>query len=253
MTPTYRILERVSMASLTGYQFVDSLTATAIGQSLNVFAFSATEPDVQYPGSPNPSGFYIFKTFPSFQATVLASDPNGGYLPLQFDASATASGSAVPLFVSSASPLANGLATVRARLLDANTGLPGAWALLDLSRGGQTWTGLADESGSVVVLLPYPEPVHFGVSSISGGTPVPLNKQRWTFSVAVRYHRWPDLRSIPRTPRLSDLNLLPLGRLWNEPSATTPFGLATLEYGNELILRSRDTSEHETSVLLLTP
>ena len=253
MISAYRVLERVKMVSPTGFQFVDDVTGAGIKDGLEAQAFSMADPYVRTFAKGGGSGYCRFARFPQVRPRVSVTDLLGRFLPLQFDGGSVESGGEVRLFSAPQRAPVFGLATARAFLRDADTGLPGAWSLLRLSRNGATWTGLSDARGSVVVTLPYPEPSPATVHSILGGTPLPLHRQHWGFEVSVRYRRWVDPAEIPSAPLREDLAGLAAGHVWFDGTKTAEFPIANLEYGQELILRSRDAGGYEMSELLITP
>jgi len=148
----------------------------------------------------------------------------------------------VPLFNLPSRTAPAGSAVVRASLVDAATGSPAEFALLEVSAGGQlVGRGIADERGQAVVMFAYPEPV----AVPSWSPPAPPSQPRrpgdltWPVSVSVRYR--PPLqrhRPDPAKPALVDLC-----DVLEQPVAmvatTSPPLPSGICYGEELILSGR--------------
>ena len=157
----------------------------------------------------------------------------------------------VPLFNLPSRTAPAGSAVVRASLVDAVTGRPAEFAVLEVSASGQlVGRGIADERGGAVVMFAYPEPEP--APSWSPPAPPPRPRppadQQWTVSVSVRYR--PPLqryRLDPSQPALVDLCDVLEQRVATvaTTSPPLPFDESQLRYGEELILGGR-------SVLLIT-
>ncbi|HKG13602.1 MAG TPA: hypothetical protein VKB12_09685 [Pyrinomonadaceae bacterium] len=162
--------------------------------------------------------------------------------------------SALPLFSAPTRSGAGGLATLRASLWDANADAPAAWALLEARITGQTTVrGLADERGRVALVFPYPEPAAFAEQSPPSA---PFAKQEWPVQLFASYL---PQRPVPTLPSLPDALAQPRAKLWADSGLTAPLAQATLRSGQELVVRSFDTSPEAPaggkplSVLLITP
>jgi hypothetical protein len=148
----------------------------------------------------------------------------------------------VPLFSAPARIAPAGTAAVRADLRDAVTGAPAAWAVLEVSSAGTpVHRGVADERGSVVVLLPYPEPPWHGPSPPPGSRA--LSDQTWSVSVSVRYS--PAATSPPagEPPDLCAVLTQSPATLLAMLSPSSPLGAQTLAFGRELVLRTAGRSD----------
>jgi hypothetical protein len=159
----------------------------------------------------------------------------------------------VPLFSGPGRPVPAGMAAIRATLLDGLTGLPAAYAVLEVHRAGRLAArGIADERGAVLALMGWPEPTSppppaasppaSPPSSTSESAPaasVPLNRQEWPLEITVRWDR--ALRRYSPDPRRGGLPDLcevlqqPVAAL-ETSSPPAPLDAATLRYGSELVL-----------------
>lgn len=147
----------------------------------------------------------------------------------------------VPLFSLPSRIVPAGTAGVRAEFMDAETGEPAAWAVLEVTAPGVgTSRGIADRKGRVLVLLAYPEPPWQGASPPPGSKP--LSRQTWSVDLAVRYS--PDAASPVGLPRADDpespdlcaiLAQLP-ATLAGGASPVAPLLTDELAFGRELVL-----------------
>jgi hypothetical protein len=162
--------------------------------------------------------------------------------------------SALPLFSAPTRSGAGGLATLRASLWDAHVDAPAAWALLEARVTGQTTVrGLADELGRVALVFPYPEPSAFAEQSPPSA---PFAKQEWPVQLFASYM---PQRPVPTLPSLPDALAQPRAKLWADSGLTSPLTQATLRSGQELVVRTFDTSPEAPTggkplpVLMITP
>lgn len=161
---------------------------------------------------------------------------------------------ALPLFSSPTRAAGGGLATVRASLWDAHADAPAAWALVEARFNGQpTVRGLSDEAGRVALVFPYPEPAAFAEQSPPSA---PFTKLEWPVQLFASYV---PQRPVPTLPSLPTALAQPRANLWADSALTTPLTQATLRSGQELVVRSFDTSPDAPGggkplpVLLITP
>jgi len=141
---------------------------------------------------------------------------------------------------------------VRADLWDAVADAPATGALLQIAGvGANTWSGVSDARGSVVVQCPYPEPRWQGASPPPGSAA--LSQQSWTVDASVLYS--PPTASPPASvsqsdgsPDLCTVLSQTTGTLLASESPSTALPSQTLLFGRELILRSA-----ARSVLLVLP
>lgn len=128
-----------------------------------------------------------------------------------------------------------GLAVVRANLVNQDTKSPAAHAVLETWIKGRRWCGIADERGSVAILLPYPTFIGTLGSSPPG---VPPSQQQWELTVRVRYN---PAALPPRTgiPRLRDLFSQPFADIWLDAiGQAVPEWSDQLVFGQELVVRT---------------
>ena len=148
----------------------------------------------------------------------------------------------VPLFPTAARTVHAGMAAVRATLVDAITGTPAEYAVLEVRESGRVIArGIADARGEVAAVFAYPEPPAAPPSSPPGpaARPQPLAQQTWDLDISIRYRRdllryTPD----PVRPPLADLcdvvQQPPAAATTSSPPTTV--AEATLRYGEELVL-----------------
>jgi hypothetical protein len=235
-------LERTISVAPLGVRFWDAVTGRTVSDRLRV-----VEVETGRPAFVNRSGVFVagamirgtgdaaFWASPPERRTLTleVSDALGRFHTLRFDAEAPTRGvfgeecgsppaGTVPLFSLPSRPYPPGTAAVRAELVDALTGDPAAYAVLEVSAAGiETARGIADELGRVLVLLPYPEPPWHGPSPPAGSRP--LSAQTWPLQLAVRY----SPLSPPDTPDLCAVLAQP---------HTGPVVDAELAFGRELVV-----------------
>jgi len=144
-----------------------------------------------------------------------------------------------------------GMAAVSAFLIDQDANAPAAWALVNVQVGSdpETWTGIADDSGTVMVLVPYPAAQSFLLGSPPGTGQANIDSETWPLTAEVQYS--PGLLGYPLagapdlvwpwtdTPNLKDILQAQLpATIW--AAAATPGNQfqATLTLGQNLVLRS---------------
>ncbi|HEY3079920.1 MAG TPA: hypothetical protein VGM69_08435 [Chloroflexota bacterium] len=165
----------------------------------------------------------------------------------------------VRLYSSAERPVPPGLAALRAELWDPLAERPAAWAVLETRvEGLPVARGLADERGRLVVIVPYPEPLSTGLGSPPGpdGLHSPpasrrLTEQSWPVTLRARYAARPGASGVPD---LCDLLAQPPAPLWADTARTEQLVEARLLFGQELVLRTRDTAGGgPLSALWITP
>lgn len=156
---------------------------------------------------------------------------------------------ALPIFPSVSALPPDAMGVLRAELLDAGTGQPAAWAIVEAKAGEQRlMRGLADSKGRVMVPLLYPKPVI--TLGSPGTTNTPLTQQSWAVDITVRYRR---RQPAPEVPDLVDVLTQPAATAWSDLSPATPLGSGTLQFGRELRLFTRDAGGAPMPALLITP
>ena len=158
-------------------------------------------------------------------------------------------GAFVPLFSTPSRGRPEGMAVLRAEMLDSGTDEPAAWAVIEARSGGQpVVTGVADERGRIMLPLPYPKAV-ITLGSLS--TPnTPLTDQTWSVDFTVRYRR---RAPVPSMPDLYDVLTQPVATAWRETTFVTPLTQGTLRFGRELVLATQTGTGDSTAMLLVTP
>jgi len=239
---------------------------------------------------PTPSGVYAFFGLPGLRAVeypdgsgqfgplrtfsyvVSVEDTVGRYLPAvliyTLDQTGAVLVNGVPdttrgarlayLFSAPGRPIPPGVAAVRAWLVDQVNG-PAAWAVMHVQVSGQTevWPGIADASGSVLVLVPYPLLDRLQLGSPPGTGQGNIGGESWTVTVSVQYSpaqltyplanvpglSWP----FPATPNLKNiLEDQKAATIWAGPSAPVTQLSASLKLGRDLVLRSAAASPPST-------
>jgi hypothetical protein len=148
------------------------------------------------------------------------------------------------------------VAAVSAYLIDQGssppaTDTPAAWALVTIQVGNdpETWTGIADESGRALVLVPYPVVQRLQFGSPPGSGQGSITGETWPLTVQVQYS--PDKLGHPlanagdvvwpwtTTPNLKDiLESQQPATIWADPATPVTKFQATLTLGQDLVLRS---------------
>jgi len=110
--------------------------------------------------------------------------------------------------------------------------------------------GIADHEGRVVLMFPTPAPTsHPAASPPTNSAPTSLAEQKWILNLSVKYQPSifqfsPPIVAETDEEHLPDLRLALAqanGRLWADDGQTEEFQTAVLQFGKELILRSRTT------------
>jgi len=261
-----RVLERTTRTALLGVRAWDGATGRAVTDGLTL-----TEVRRGVRAVPTRSGVFAFHDLPglrpsSFGAgddgfwasppaharlTLELSDERKRYLDFRFDADAPGQGvfrescaagsppeldvPGVPLFSSPGRLVPGGLAAVRAELWNAQTDAPAAWAVLEVTAAPRaTALGVADARGSVLVLLPYPEPPW--QTGSPPPTAVALSEQTWTVDVAVRYDPAATVPGALVAPDLCAVLLQPAATALAVLSPPVALTSATLSFGQPLTL-----------------
>lgn len=230
-------LETISRVSLIGLRFVDAALETLVTDGLQVEALPAA--DVRHPrawqrrrrGVQTPSGVIAFhdlpgmreaehgagddaywsalagKDFVAFAFEVL--DLRGRFHPSRFertlpvrfrpDPDQPPRPAAVPLYSTPARVTPPGQLAVFLELRAG--GAPAAWAGLRLQGAGVEATGVADDEGRVLVLLPYPDPNRAVITSPPTA--------RWQWGLQLGAAPFPAPSPPDPRPELLDLDRLP--------------------------------------------
>jgi hypothetical protein len=238
---------------------------TARLTSAGVYAFFGL-PGLHAAEYPNSNGFGPARIF-TYVVTV--EDQLGRYLPAvlvyTMDESGAVLMSGVPdnargarlayLFSAPTRPAPRGMAAVTAYLIDQDTNAPAAWAVVNIRVGSdpEIWSGIADDSGRALALVPFPVAQSFQAGSPPGSGQANINGDTWPLTVTVQYS--PGLLGYPLlgvadlawpwtdTPNLKDiLTLQQTAMVWSNPASPGAEFYATLTFGQSLVLRSSAAS-----------
>ncbi|HEY1902787.1 MAG TPA: hypothetical protein VGG56_10170 [Terracidiphilus sp.] len=233
--------------------------------SAGVYAFFGL-PGLRAVEYPNSNGFGPARTL-TYVVTV--QDQLGRYLPAvlvyTMDETGAVLVSGVPdntrgarlayLFSAPTRPAPRGMAAVTAYLIDQGTNAPAAWAVVNIQVGAdpEIWSGIADDSGRALVLVPFPAAQSFQAGSPPGSGQANVNDDTWPLTVTVQYS--PGLLGYPLagaadlewpwtdTPNLKDiLTLQQTATIWSDPATPGAQFDATLTFGQGLVLRSTAAS-----------
>lgn len=148
----------------------------------------------------------------------------------------------VPLFNTPSRTAPAGAAVVRASLVDAVTGKPAEFAVVEVSAAGHlVGRGIADQHGQAVVMFGYPEPETVPPWSPPAppSRPRPPADQQWAVSVSVRYrpplHQYRPDPTLPALVDLCDVLEQPIATVATTSPSLSPDG-SPLRYGEELVL-----------------
>lgn len=157
------------------------------------------------------------------------------------------------LFSAPTRPRNSRLATVRANLWEVDRDKAAAFAVLRVEIEGITWTGIADEKGTIAVMFPYPNTMRsLAVSPPSSR--IPVHEQSWNFTASVfyggtdmSYLRGAELPSLGHL-----LSQTPTG--FHQPGSNSlPELSGTLTMGRETVLRTFPQEPRSHSKLLIGP
>lgn len=229
-----------------------SATRTASG----VYGFFGL-PGLRAAEYPTSAGFGPARTF-TYVVTV--QDQLGRYLPTVLVYTLDQTGTPVNgtagiqlayLFSAPTRTPPPGMAAVTAYLIDQDANAPAAWAMVSLQVGTdpETWTGIADDSGAALVLVPYPVAQSLLLGSPPGSGQTNIAADTWPLTVGVAYS--PALLTYPLsgapdltwpwtdTPNLKDiLQAQQPATIWSDPATQVSQFQATLTLGQSLVLRS---------------
>lgn len=284
-------LERVTTMTPLGIRFWDAAADAQVTDGLVVTARPQANPGARPVAAFRAgSGVYAFAGLPGLrefeQPRTGAPDPAfpppaaakpfwidvmdafGRFLPVTFAAAAptpglfligTGGATAPPgffLFPAASRSTGAGIAAVRADLVDADTGLPAAFAAVEVDvPGSGTAVGLADDAGRVAVLFPAPAVVRPVVPPAPPPVGSPPPAPTWPLAVRVRYAPAgltfvppppPAGRDAPgpSRPELRGVLTQALGQIVPDP-ALAPVDQITpdLALGIDLVLRTAGRSE----------
>ena len=215
---------------------------------------------------PGPNGYGPPRTF---RYIVTVQDTAGHYLPEVLVYTLNEAGAVIVngspdttpgpriahLFSSVSRPIPAGVGAIRADLLDQDANQPAAWAVVRVQISGEseTWTGIADQAGRVLVPVPYPLMQVLQLGSPPGTGQPNIATQSWPVTIEIAYS--PDQLTFPAaafqdvqwpwtiTPSIRDiLGKQQTATIWPNPAAPTTQLAATLNFGADLVLSSASGS-----------
>jgi len=289
LTDPVVVLEEISLLAPLGIRFWDVATGSAAVVPLDVEAYPNAVPELLKPALQGRSGQYSFRGLPglrniefgagddafwsanppSFPFTVVVNDPTSTYLPFQFSvllphrgffgllssplgSTLVPDASWIPIFSLPSRPLPDGMTVIRALLVDDRTGVPAAWAMVTAEAPDMLpAVGIADARGVISLPLLYPEPRNFAIGSPLRPGGMKLTDQTWPVNISISYNPG---RTAEITPDLDETLQQMHATAWQDNAHLAPATTFTLQYGKDLVLRSRDRlSGRDLSVLLITP
>ncbi len=150
----------------------------------------------------------------------------------------------VPLLSTASRVAPAGTAVIRAELLDAVTGSPAAWVLVEAIIGGSVKSrGLSGTDGQLVLMLPYPEPKNASIlspmDSPLSSDRTPLLSEGWEVSFSAYYSPLDPTATICSLDEVASQSR---AMLLTGLSPPTELGAMILNFGKELILKSESGS-----------
>lgn len=154
----------------------------------------------------------------------------------------------IPLYSAPTRKITGGMSLIRAELRE-SVEKPASWAVLE-ARFNSTLVarGIADRDGQIVLMFPALSPQSKPFTSPpSNATRVSLADQKWNLDLTIKYQ--PNIfQTSPPSSTENDGEVLPdlrlalaqsNGKLWADATQTIEFTTAVLQFGKELVLRSR--------------
>src|SRR5262249_23513568 len=211
------IAERFTRTALLGVRFWDRVGGRPVADGLEL-----VETSTGTAATCGPHGVFAFHDLPGMSTSAYgagddafwASPPGSApftfrvrdhdrrFLSFTFDADVPARGlftddcglpssppeivGTVPLFSAPTRVAPGGIARVSADLWDIDADVPAAWAVLEVSAGGELYRGVADEDGRLAVLFSYPEPPLLPASPPPPPGSRALANQTWPLTLAPR-------------------------------------------------------------------
>jgi hypothetical protein len=282
-------LESLTLVTPLGIRFWDEVSNDMVKDGLLVTAYPPTNPERRVQAFTNPSGVYVLRYLPGLHAiengagdtnfwsnlpprrpfVIEVQDGNRRFQPFLFTADVPVQGlftwecgsppsptaTMVPLYSSPARPVPGGMAVLRADLWDQGANAPAAWAVIEANiPGQQPIRGIADYLGRVALIFPYPEPLDFVFDALTSlpsvTTGLPLTQHEWPIQLQAGYI---PQHPVPLFPDLCATLTQPAATLWADAAQSQPLTEVTLKFGQELVVRSHDSSSlTQPSVLYIT-
>jgi hypothetical protein len=248
--------DKVLLHPALGVGFWDTLTNTLVDSGLEVTA-KRNNTEAGYTAFQNSHGLHVFHRLPGLSTAGGSDAPppaikrrfmfevrdlESRFLPFTFDADCPVDGLFVPDCLQLSPPLHRyvslysaatrnapaGVAVVRAELLDAVSGQPAAWAMVNGEIAGvEIARGLADQFGRLALYFAYPEPLIL--------SPPAVMPWHWPLRLHVFYS--PVVPS-PALPGLCNMLGQSPAKFLDEGSSLIDVLEVDLEYGQELVVRT---------------
>lgn len=296
------VLDRLTIVTPLGVRFQDATTGEVIADGLTVSAYPVTRPNARQSLFLNRRGVFVLRHAPGLgdvengagdfdywnnlppkkNFVIEVRDDQSRFVPFQFVVGLPAEWNqavspppaikSMPLYSAPTRIAPAGMAVVRADLWDPTRGDDGevaASAVLELYDNDQMIArGIADESGKIAVLFPYPAPRSFAVASPPGSplssppvaTTPALTDQVWTFRVRAFYAAGQSPPQTSTENSLPDLDAVlaqPEATLWADEARTEELTEVAVQFGQPLILKSKPPSMSPPtkggSMLFITP
>lgn len=216
-------LDRVRIDTPLGFRFWDPILDRQITTDLQVFASPVSRPTSVVRAQQTLSANYAFHKLPGLPSFTFADnessppatkpynisviDPSGQYSPIALEVSAPHKGlfllskplsspnsvlKGVYLFSAPSRSVPRWYADVRGRLLNENTDLPAAYAVVKASFTNSSdivfsYYGISEPNGEFVVMMPYPTSEQIFHASPAGSGGIDLLSQSWNISIEVMY------------------------------------------------------------------
>jgi hypothetical protein len=284
--------ESLTLVTPLGLRFWDDASSSSIGDGLTVVAYPKANPALRVQAFTNRIGTYVFQNLPLLRAIekgtgddnfwsnlppklpfiVEVTDRQQRFQPFLVPVDLPVRGlftwscpsarppqaqssAMIPLYSAPARIASGGQAVLRAALWDPQQGVPAAWTLLEASIGGKPLArGFADRNGYIALIFSYPEPTDFAPidnTNAPVGKSVPLTQHTWTIQLKAAYA---PLNPVSPMMDLCTILSQASATLWADLDRTQPLTEVTLNYGQELIVRSTNTQTHTPlSLLFITP
>jgi hypothetical protein len=292
-------LEQLTIFTPLGIRFWDQTTDQPVSDGLTVSAQLLNTDYKPVPAFRSASGVYAFQGLPclhdveyplpgatpsagppkTFSFVITVSDTQGRFLPALFvvdlplsylgvflsnqATSPPGAGARAYLFSAPNRPASSGISVVRADLWDRGADRPAAYAAVEAGIAGQTWRGIADDRGHVLIQFPSPLVTRLSSGSPPGSGQGPATGMSWPIQIGVQYQpsrlRYPLAAArgavFPwaTTPSLKSIFEGQQPALVWQYEAGPPAAEWTgdLVYGEELVLRTAGGSPSTNSSVLL--
>jgi len=254
---------------------VPELRSTAVANSRGVYSFSGLPGLRRFENGAGDDAFWAANP-PSVAFTLQVEDPQQRHLPFRFSAllpvrgfyglfaspvsnPLTPDATWIPVFSTPSRSVGGPSPVIRAQLAELRPDLsrvPASWAMVTAQfQGSPVTTGIADGSGIITLIAPYPEPLKTSlpspIASPLGAGRGKLTDQQWPVTISVFYTPGLDPK---RPPDLEVLLGQPAAGAWRDTNHSIPAGDFTVQYRKDLVLRSLDAaSGRQLPVLLITP